>query len=69
MCLTLTGVSMCCPTPPISVDQCRSGPVVSTQFVKLIRAQCPSAYSYAYDDIGGNHNCPGATSYDITICP
>ena len=30
---------------------CSSGPVVSTQYVKLVRSQCPSAYSYAYDDL------------------
>jgi len=63
------GVYMCCPTPPISPTQCRSGPVVNTDYVKLVHSQCPSAYSYAYDDQAGLHNCPGDTSYDIVLCP
>lgn len=63
------GVDMCCPTPPIDVDQCRQGPVVRTQYVQLLRASCPTAYSYAYDDEGGLHTCPQTTSFDVTLCP
>jgi len=47
------GVNMCCPTPPISPSQCSSGPVISTNFVQQVRNNCPSAYSYAYDDHAG----------------
>ena len=44
---------MCCPTPPITVDQCRAGPVISTKYVQAVRTNCPSAYSFAYDDTQG----------------
>ena len=44
------GKEMCCPSP-MTPQTCSSGPVVSTQYVKLVRSQCPSAYSYAYDDL------------------
>jgi len=57
------GVNMCCPTPPIQPQECRTGPVINTQYVQSIHANCPTAYSYAYDDLAGLHNCPGATRY------
>ena len=63
------GVLLCCPTPPIDPEMCRAGPVESTQYVNLIHAKCPTAYSYAYDDEAGLHNCPGETSFDVTLCP
>jgi hypothetical protein len=28
-------------------------------FYQAVHANCPSAYSYAYDDAAGLHNCPG----------
>ncbi len=62
------GLNFCCPTPPISPQQCRAGPVVQTQFVKLIHRDCPTAYSYAYDDEAGLHNCANPTSFNINIC-
>ena len=63
------GKLMCCPTPPVTAGECRVGPVVRTKYVQLVRAQCPSAYSYAYDDIGGSHDCPPGTSFLATLCP
>lgn len=62
------GVDMCCPTPPIQPAQCSSGPVINTKYVNLVHSSCPSAYSYAYDDFAGLHNCPGDKSFDVTIC-
>jgi hypothetical protein len=62
------GTDYCCPTPPIYPEQCRAGAVVSTQYVGLVHSQCPSAYSYAYDDEAGLHNCPIGTSFDIVMC-
>ncbi len=56
---------MCCPTPPISPQQCRSGPVINTQYVQSIHRNCPTAYSYAYDDEAGLHNCPGIYFFSI----
>lgn len=62
------GLHFCCPTPPISPEDCRRGPVVNTQYVNLIHRDCPSAYSYAYDDEAGLHNCPNDVSFDVTFC-
>jgi len=63
------GVDYCCPTPPIYPEECSSGPVIETQYVQLIHETCPTAYSYAYDDFAGLHNCPGETSFDVVMCP
>ncbi len=63
------GELLCCPTPPVSPEQCRTGPIETSQYVNLIHSTCPTAYSYAYDDEAGLHNCPGETSFDVTICP
>jgi len=60
----------CCPTPPISPEQCSSGPVVQTQFVAAVHELCPSVYAYAYDDGMGLAQCPAGTRYDVTFyCP
>ena len=29
----------------------------------------PTAYSYAYDDAAGLHNCPSETGFEVTFCP
>ncbi|HZS40099.1 MAG TPA: thaumatin family protein [Polyangia bacterium] len=43
--------------------------VVHTDYVAAIRAMCPSAYSYAYDDAAGLHACPSDTAFEVTFCP
>jgi hypothetical protein len=63
------GKLMCCPTPPVTSEECRAGPVVQSKYVQLVRSSCPSAYSYAYDDEGGSHDCPPGTSFTATLCP
>jgi len=63
------GLSVCCPTPPVTPEQCSSGPVVQTNFVQTVRRVCPTAYSYAYDDQAGLHSCSTPTSFDVTLCP
>jgi len=62
------GIDYCCPTPPIQPAQCSSGPVIRTRYVDLIHRTCPSAYSYAYDDHAGLHNCPTSTSFKVIFC-
>ena len=60
-----------CPTPPISSQQCSSGPAASTNYTKMIHSTC-NAYAYAYDDTIGLSTCPAATNleYDVTFyCP
>ncbi len=63
-----TGLDYCCPTPPVSTEQCRAGSVVNTQYVNLIHRDCPTAYSYAYDDEGGLHSCPNPINFNVNIC-
>lgn len=60
----------CCPTPPVSSEACRRGPVENTAYVKLIHQNCPSVYGYAYDDAVGLQVCPSGTTYTWSIgCP
>ena len=60
----------CCPTPPISPEQCSKGPVIRTSFVATVHKLCPSVYAYAYDDGIGLAKCPAGTRYHVTFyCP
>ena len=63
------GQAVCCPTPPVSSGECRAGIVVQTYYVKNVRAACPTAYSFAYDDEAGLHTCPADAAFDVTLCP
>ncbi|MFH1830294.1 MAG: hypothetical protein ABH871_05920 [Pseudomonadota bacterium] len=63
-------VMYCCPTPPISTEECRAGPVVNTQYVALIHEMCTGGvYGYAYDDIAGLHKCSAGTMIEMTFGP
>ena len=57
----------CCPTPPISPDACRMGPVASTGYTDLVHTQCPQTYAYSYDDGSGLFNCPAGVRYEVTF--
>jgi len=60
----------CCPTPPESPEQCRTGPVGKTEFVQAVHKMCPGVYGYAYDDGVGLLTCPAGTTYEmIFYCP
>jgi len=60
----------CCPTPPVSSEQCRAGPADTMEYTQLIHAQCPHVYGYAYDDAVGLQTCPQDTIYTWTLyCP
>jgi len=60
----------CCATPPITPEQCSSGPVIETKFVETVHRLCPSVYAYAYDDGMGLAKCPAGTHYHVTFyCP
>lgn len=56
----------------ISPDACRNASdpvsVVHTDYVGVIHAGCPTAYSYSYDDAAGLHACPAATGFEVTFC-
>ncbi|CAE8586103.1 unnamed protein product [Polarella glacialis] len=60
----------CCPTPPVSSEECRTGPVIHTEFVSLIHQKCSNVYAYAYDDAVGLQVCQAGTTYEWTLgCP
>nr|BAK03806.1 predicted protein [Hordeum vulgare subsp. vulgare] len=40
-----------------------------TNYSRVFKTACPSAYSYAYDDASSTFTCAGATTYHITFCP
>ncbi|CAK0810166.1 unnamed protein product, partial [Prorocentrum cordatum] len=63
-------VDFCCPTPPMSPEKCREGPVEDTNFVKAVHEHCPGVYGYSYDDGMGLITCPKDTTYEmIYYCP
>ncbi len=63
-------VIYCCPTPPISADECRAGPVVATEYVSSVHSMCNnSVYTYAYDDAIGLRHCSANTKVHMTIGP
>jgi len=63
-------LSYCCPTPPVSPQDCKAGPVEDSDYVKLFRTKCRHVYSYAYDDATGLQVCPAGTTYTWTLfCP
>jgi hypothetical protein len=43
--------------------------VVHRDYVGLVHARCPTAYSYAYDDAAGLHACPADTGFAVVFCP
>jgi len=63
-------VIYCCPTPPISSEECRAGPVVNTDYVNGVHQMCNSeVYGYAYDDALGLRHCSAGTKVEITFGP
>ena len=62
------GQALCCPAG-VTPDECRKGIVVRTHYVDVVHRECPTAYSYSYDDEGGLHSCPKGTSFKVTLCP
>lgn len=60
----------CCPTPPLSPEACRAGPITTTNFLNAVHTRCPGVYGYAYDDGMGLMRCSSATIYTVTFyCP
>jgi len=55
---------LCCRGEYGSPDRCR--PSSYSQFFK---AQCPQAYSYAFDDGSSTFTCASGGNYQILFCP
>jgi hypothetical protein len=65
------GLHLCCPAP-FTPEACRDAgdplSVVHTDYVALVHARCPTAYSYSYDDAAGLHACPASTGFELVFC-
>jgi hypothetical protein len=60
----------CCPTPPVSSEQCNAGPVVKTKYVDAVHKMClDTAYGFAYDDAKGLRQCAPKVEVTMTFCP
>ncbi|MEO7332092.1 MAG: RICIN domain-containing protein, partial [Minicystis sp.] len=46
---------------PVSVEH--------THYVSAMRAMCPTAYSYSYDDAAGLHSCAADVGFEVVFCP
>lgn len=60
----------CCPTPPVSPEQCSAGPAARSAYAQSVHTvqQCDS-YTYAYDDAKGLARCGSQTKFEIILCP
>ncbi|XP_057969607.1 thaumatin-like protein 1b [Malania oleifera] len=63
-CLALKEAQYCCTENFSSPATC-----LPTNYSKVFKAECPQAYSYAYDDRTSIFTCAGATNYVLTFCP
>jgi hypothetical protein len=61
------GLVLCCPEG-VSPEECRQGPIASTEYVQYINRVCPNVYAYSYDDRVGLHKCPAQTQYEVVFC-
>lgn len=61
------GLMLCCPEG-VTPEECRKGPIGSTQYVQYINRVCPNVYAYSYDDRVGLHKCPAPTKYEVVFC-
>lgn len=60
----------CCPTPPVSPQACRTGPVARTKYVQAVHRFCPGVYAYCYDDAMGLLQCSPDSYYSLEFfCP
>lgn len=60
------GRMFCCPLG-VSPEECQNGLIVQTEYVKLLRSACPSAYSHGYVFLGKMQHCPTTTNYTVSF--
>ncbi|EEE67043.1 hypothetical protein OsJ_23985 [Oryza sativa Japonica Group] len=63
-CLAFGTDEQCCRGRFASPDKC-----APSEYSRLFKAQCPQAYSYAFDDRSSTFTCANATGYRITFAP
>ncbi|CAN6324575.1 unnamed protein product [Urochloa humidicola] len=56
--------AFCCRGAYGSPDTCRP-----SSYSEFFKAQCPQAYSYAYDDRSSTFTCASGGNYQILFCP
>lgn len=60
----------CCAGASGTPEVCNAGPIVQTDYVKMIHTSCPAGYGYAYDDKRATIVCSPSTEYVVTFyCP
>lgn len=62
-------IMYCCPAG-ITSEECRAGPIVSTEYVSRVHTMCSNtAYAYSYDDTYGLRYCSAASKIHVTFGP
>lgn len=60
----------CCAGAYGSPGPCSAGPIMQTQYLPSVKATCPLAYAYPYDDHIATIVCTTTTMYTVTFyCP
>jgi len=60
----------CCAGSYGTPDKCSAGPVMQTEYIPSVKATCPEAYAYPYDDKIATIACTTTTEYVVTFyCP
>lgn len=60
----------CCAGADGTPPTCEAGPVLKTQYLKSVKASCPAAYGFPYDDKTATIICTTTTQYKVTFfCP
>jgi len=56
----------CCAGSYGTPDKCSAGPVMQTNYLPSVKASCPYAYAYPYDDRIATIACTTSTEYVVT---
>merc|ERR1712232_1492388 len=63
-------MAFCCAGAYGSPQACSAGPVMQTEYLPAVKATCPYAYAYPYDDHIATIACTTTTEYVVAFyCP
>lgn len=57
----------CCAGAYGNPQECSSGPIMQSEYLPAVKAQCPDAYGYPYDDHIATIACTTTTEYVVTF--
>jgi len=57
----------CCAGAYGNPQECSSGPIMQSEYLPAVKAQCPMAYGYPYDDHIATIACTTTTEYKVTF--